>query len=154
MAKLPYKEGTWFAIPLRQGGYAVGLVARHVPRVGRIILAYLFGPKRETIPSIEELENLTSDMAIKKAHVGDLHLIEGRWPIIGDSPNWRRERWPSPFFLRKEDLGKVAWRVEYDDDNPNRVISERRVPYDSTEYEGDGLYGAGAAEIVVSRMLA
>lgn len=51
MAKrLPYREGTWFALPLRKGGYAVGVVARMAPR-GRIILAYFFGPKRNQIPS-------------------------------------------------------------------------------------------------------
>lgn len=153
MATLPYKEGTWFAVPLRQGGYAVGLVARHVPVEGKIALAYFFGPKRQTIPSVEELDGLTPNMAIKAVRVGDLGLVEGSWPIIGDPPNWQRERWPIPAFVRKDDLGRVAWRVEYDYDDPNRVISEQRVPYETTGYERDALCGAGAAEIVVSRML-
>jgi len=96
MAKLPYKEGTWFAVPLRGGGYATGLVARHIPGEGKIVLAYFFGPKRQTIPSMEELEGLTPDMAIKVIRVGDLGLFEGSWPIVGDSPKWQRERWPMP----------------------------------------------------------
>ena len=150
--KLPYREGTWFAVPLRQGGYAAGRIARHSPK-GEIILAYFFGPKREAIPTLEELEKLTPDSAIKVVKVGALGIIEGSWPIVGDSPAWEREEWPIPPFVRKDDIGKAAWRVVYADDNPNQVISEHRIPYDSSGYESDGLYGAGAAEVVVSRML-
>lgn len=153
MTKLPYKEGTWFAIPLRQGGYAAGVVARHVPREGKIVLAYFFGPKLDTIPALRELACLLPDAAIKIARVGDLSLLEGNWPIIGDSPNWQRDKWPMPAFIRRDDIGKAAWRVDYADDNPNQVISEQRVFYDSTQYERDVLSGAGAAEIVISRML-
>ena len=149
--KLPYREGTWFAIPLRQGGYAVGRVARHSGNGG--ILAYFFGPKRETIPTLEELETLTPDCPIKILRAGDLGIIEGSWPIIGDSPTWKREDWPIPPFVRKDDIGKAAWRVVYADENPLEVISERRIPYDSSEYERDGLHGAGAAEVVISKML-
>ncbi len=28
MAKQKYEEGDWFAVPLRNGGYALGVVAR------------------------------------------------------------------------------------------------------------------------------
>jgi hypothetical protein len=150
--KLSYKEGTWFAIPLRQGGYAAGRVARHSPK-GEIILAYYFGPKRETIPTLDELDKLTPNSAIRVAKVGALGIIEGSWPIIGDSPKWEREKWPMPDFIRRDDIGKVAWRVVYADDNPNQVIAEQRIPYDSSGYESDGLDGAGAAEIIITKML-
>lgn len=149
--ELPYKEGTWFAIPLRQGGFAAGRVARHSGN--GCILAYFFSPKRETIPTLEELENLTPDSAIKVLRAGDLGIIEGSWPIVGDSPQWERDKWPIPAFIRRDDIGKVAWRVLYADDNPLQVISEQRIPYDSTGYERDALSGAGAAEAHVSRML-
>ncbi len=149
--KLPYKEGTWFAIPLRQGGYAAGRVARHSGN--GCILAYFFGPKRETIPALDELDNLTSDSAIRVARVGDLGIIEGSWPIIGDSAKWEREKWPIPAFIRKDDIGKAAWRIVYADDNPLQIITEERIPYDSSGYERDGLDGAGAAEIVLTRLL-
>lgn len=153
MMKLPYKEGTWFAIPLRQGGYIPGIVARHVPDEGKIMLAYLFGPKREVIPTLDELGGLAPDSAIKVARVGDLGIIEGTWPIIGDTPNWEREKWPIPPFVRKDDLGKTACRVVYADDDPNQVISEERIPYESSGYERDSLLGAGAAEVAVSRLV-
>jgi hypothetical protein len=153
VGKLPYKEGTWFAIPLRKGGYAAGLVARLIPGQGKIILAYLFGPKREAIPSIGELGRLSPDMAIKIARIGDLALIDGSWPIIGEAADWRREKWPTPAFIRRDDIGRIAWQVEYSDENPNQVVAERRVPYETAGFEKDGLLGAGAAEIVLTKLL-
>jgi hypothetical protein len=116
-------------------------------------VAYFFSPKRETVPTLDELKKLTPDSAIKIAQIGDLGIIEGSWPVIGDSPNWEREKWPIPAFIRRDDIGKVAWRVVYADDDPNQVISEQRIPYESSGYEKDSLLGAGAAEVVISRML-
>lgn len=40
-----YREGSRFAVPLRQGGYAVGLVARVNPR--GVLLGYFFGPRHD-----------------------------------------------------------------------------------------------------------
>jgi hypothetical protein len=150
--KLPYKEGTWFAVPLRQGGYAVGRVARHTPE-GEIILAYLFGPKRERVPTLDEVEHLEPHEAVKAIHVGYLGLLDGSWPVIGDSPRWERERWPMPAFIRKDDLSRTAWRVIYSDDDPNSVVSEQRIPYETAELESAGLYGAKAVEAVLSQLL-
>jgi hypothetical protein len=106
--KLPYKEGTWFAIPLQQGGYAVGRVAR-LSGDG-IILAYFFGPKRETVPTLADLGSLTPDSALAVVRAGDLGLIEGSWPIIGDAPVWEREKWPMPAFVRRDEIGKARRR--------------------------------------------
>ncbi|MCA9090167.1 MAG: immunity 26/phosphotriesterase HocA family protein [Planctomycetaceae bacterium] len=150
---LPYKEGTWFAVPLRQGGYATGVVARHVPGEGKIILAYFFGPKRDTVATMEELGTLSPGDAIKVVRVGDLGIMEGSWPLIGESEQWDREKWPIPPFIRKDDISKTAWRVVYADDNPNEVILEESVSYETSEYERDALFGTGAAEIVVTQLL-
>ncbi len=45
---LPYQEGDWFAVPLRSGGYGVGLVAR-APGNG-IVLGCFFGTRYDTLP--------------------------------------------------------------------------------------------------------
>lgn len=150
--KLPYKEGTWFAVPLRQGGYAVGRVARHTPK-GEIILAYFFGPKRERVPTLEEIDRLEPAEAIKVMRVGYLGLLDGSWPVIGDSPRWERERWPIPAFIRKDDLSRTAWRVIYSDDDPNTVVSEQRIPYEAAGLEKDSLLGDKAVEAVLSQIL-
>jgi Immunity protein 26 len=148
---LPYDEGTWFAVPLRQGGYGVGVVARHSGE--GVVLIYLFGPRRERPPQLREVERLASTDAVKVAQAGDLGLIEGSWPIIGKSLSWRRCEWPMPEFLRKDDITRTAWLVTRSDDNPNKVLSEKRVPFDTTGFERDFLSGAGAVEIKLTKLL-
>jgi hypothetical protein len=149
---LPYENGTWFAVPLREGGYGTGLVARH-SRDG-VILVYLFGPKRKTPPELGSVEKLTRVDAVKVSVAGDLGLIEGRWPIIGKSPSWKPEEWPVPKFVRRDDITKTAWLVTYADDNPLLVVAEERVPFDIEGFERDALSGAGAVEIQLTRLLA
>jgi hypothetical protein len=151
--QLPYKEGTWFAVPLKKGGYAAGRVARHSPK-GCVVLAYLFGPKREDVPSLDEVAHLRPDEAISVEMVGDLGLINGSWPIIGNSAHWNRGGWPVPVFIRRVDvLVKSAWRVQYSDDDPNVVLSEERIPYDPTLPNTDGLSGSGAVENWLTHVL-
>ncbi|SRR5579875_1835408 len=150
--KLPYKEGTWFAIPLQQSGYAIGRVGRYAPG-GKIILAYLFGPKRGHVPKLSEINNLEPCEAIKVIRVSDLGLIDGHWPIIGDSPSWERNRWPIPTFVRRDDLGKVAWQVVYSDSDPNMVVFEQRISCETIKLESASLYGAKAVEALLSQIL-
>jgi len=87
--KLPYREGTWFAVPLQEGGFAAGLVARTTSR-GRVILCYFFGPRQESVPILAEVEGLQPSGAIRALRVGDLGLIQGDWPIVGQSAAWYR----------------------------------------------------------------
>jgi hypothetical protein len=48
MENIKYREGDWFAVPLRNGGFAVGLVARANPKAA--LLGYFFGPKTKGYP--------------------------------------------------------------------------------------------------------
>ena len=152
MTKGVYREGTWFAIPLRDGGFGVGVAARVSRRGG--VLGYFFGPRRLTVPSLAEVEGLTSDQAILVELFGDLGLIQGRWPIIGRAPSWDRQRWPMPVFGRFEDLTGRAFRVEYDEDNLPAIV--REVPASREEVERlpkDGVSGAGFLEKVLTKLL-
>src|SRR5205809_5963188 len=105
---LPYKEGALFAVPLATGKYAVGIVAR-TSRKGKIILAYFFGPARQTVPEKRELAGLCPQDSVRIARVGDLSLIDKTWPIIGQLEPWDRNRWPIPPFVRRDDIMKRAW---------------------------------------------
>jgi hypothetical protein len=149
--RLPYKEGDWFTAPLRPGGYAVGRVARMAPG-GKIILAYFFGPAHESAPGISDVASLRPQEAILKVRVGDLGFVERSWLVIGTT-DWRREDWPVPAFVRRDDLSRSAWAVTYADSDPNTVVSEQRVPYTEGTFDRDAVYGAGAAEILLSRLL-
>ncbi len=149
--KLPYREGTWFGVPLRKGGFAVGVVARATAK-GKVILCYFFGPRRETVPPLGDIERLEPTDSIRVIRVGDLSLIDGDWQIIGQATSWKRSDWPMPAFVRKDDLSRKAWRIQYSDDDPSAIDHGEPEHYEST-LERDAMFGAGAAEIVLTELL-
>ena len=148
---LPYREGTLFAVPLRQGGFAVGVVARAAVS-GRVVLCYFFGPRRMAVPSLAQVDRPDNSATVCILRVGDLSLLDGGWPIIGPCSLWERSEWPVPAFVRKDELACRAWRVEYSDDDPSKVLREHPEPFESA-LERDALFGAGAAELVLTRIL-
>lgn len=147
--KQPYHEGSWFAVPLLAGGYGSGLVARLAPS-SRIMLAYLFGPRHAHLPPLAPLLRLRADDALR---VGDMALASGRWPVLGETPDWNPAAWPMPAYLRRADALRRAWRVTYSDQDPSRSEREESVPYDTQGMETDSLYGYGSAELLLSRLL-
>lgn len=149
--KATIDEGTWFAVPLRSKGFAVGVVARTSPG-GGIVLAYFFGKKWDRPPTLGEIKGLHPEEALRVLRVGDLGLIDRTWPVLGRDPDWRRGEWPVPPFARKDDLSRRAWRVHYSDRDANLVESETPISYD-TNVERDAVLGAGAAEIVLTKLL-
>jgi hypothetical protein len=150
---ISYQEGTAFALPLRSGGYATGVVARITPR-GGVALVYLFGPARKIPLSQSELVCLRPEDALLVARIGDLSLLDGTWKIIGQFPGWNREEWPMPPFVRREDITKKAWLVRYSDQDANLAEFEEPIDYPKvSEFDRDAVLGAGAAEIVMTKML-
>ncbi len=149
--KLPYREGTWFAVPLRTGGYAVGLVSRATIN-GKVIFCYFFGPRRTSVPTLSDVENFKAISAVKLARVGDLALIRREWPIVGHSTLWKRSDWPMPPFVRRSELSGKAWRVHHSNSDPTAIDREEPEPYEST-LERDSVFGAGAMELVLTNLL-
>jgi hypothetical protein len=147
----PYREGSWFAVPLRNGGYATGLVARMSPQ-GKIVLVYLFGPRFDSVPRLEEVSGLRAADALKAIRTGDMALANGRWPVIGDGAGFARADWPVPVFIRRHDALRRAWRATYADDpaKPEREVS---VPYETEGLELDSLYGYGSTELLLTKLL-
>jgi hypothetical protein len=147
----PYREGSWFAVPLKNGGYATGLVARLSPQ-GKVMLAYLFGPTHWTLPTLAEVQELKPADALKVIRTGDVAVANGRWPVIGNMVNYRREDWPVPMFIRRADALKRAWQATYADDpaKPEREVS---VPYETQGLESDSLYGYGSTELLMTKRL-
>jgi len=140
-------------VPLRSGGYAVGVVARMAPR-GRVLTGYFFGPRRTEFPSIDDLRGLRRDVAVLVQRFGDLNLVEGNWPILGYSVGWNREEWPIPAFGRFVEIDGKAWRVEYKNDDPNSVPRETRISAEEyRQLPNNALLGAGAVEIRLTQLL-
>ena len=92
---------------------------------------------------------------------GQLPSVQPRSPaaieIVADKDGdgWNRRQWPTPVFVRYEELTGRSFRVFYDDNDPNKVLREERVPPGEAEQAPkDGLMGAGFAEAALSRLLA
>jgi hypothetical protein len=153
MAKVKYREGVWFAVPLRDGGFAVGLVARANP--GGVLLGYFFGPLRSEVPALDDVAGLQPADAVLVRKFGHLGIVQGKWPLLGQLDGWDRRQWPTPVFVRYEELTGRSFRVFYDDGDPSRVLREEQVASGEAEQAPkDGLIGAGFAETALSRLLA
>ncbi len=151
--KLPYREGDVFAVPLRDGGYGIGIVARMDGKGA--VLGYFFDRRYEAAPAAADVGRLTALDAVLIQIFGDVGLVRGTWPVIGQLRDWRREEWPMPAFGRHEELTGRYFRVEYSDDDPNSRPHE--VPISQEEFERlpeDGAAGFGFIEARLTRLLA
>ena len=149
---LQYREGDFFAVPLREGGFATGLVARSGPK-GRVLLGYFFGPRRTEPATLADVRRFVPGDAILVARFGDLSLQKQEWPIIGQAA-WNREMWPVPDFGRVDTVsGNLGWRVSYADDDPTVVDREIECsPGEALLLPRDSLLGSGAVEIKLSKL--
>ncbi|WP_374359822.1 Imm26 family immunity protein [Pseudoduganella danionis] len=151
--KPSYREGSWFAVPLLDGAYCWGMVARLAP-ASKIMLAYLFGPRLPQLLTVEQLDLFAPQQALRILRVGDMALASGHWPVLGQSQHWQAADWPMPQFLRRAHGLQRAWRVTYADADPSRTEREEAVPYDTPGLETDSLFGYGSVELLLTRLLA
>jgi Immunity protein 26 len=153
MDKVKYREGDWFAVPLRNGGFAVGLIARANP--GGVLLGYFFGPLRPEVPALKDVASLRPSDALLIRKFGHLGIVEGKWPLLGRLDGWDRRDWLTPVFVRYEELTGRSFKVFYDDNDQNTVLREEQVAPGALEQAPkDGLMGAGFAEAALTRLLA
>src|SRR5881392_968160 len=97
-SRLSYREGDVFAVPLHDGSHAIGVVAR----IGNgAVLGYFFDQRYENVPDISDVGELSHRSAGLIQIFGDLGLIRGTWPVLGQLPSWQREEWPMPAFGRR-----------------------------------------------------
>jgi hypothetical protein len=149
--KRPYSEGSVFLVPLTNGGYARGVVAR-ASRRGRGLLGYFFGPRLPSMNAVT-LDDLKPTYTVLRVIFGDLGLINGKWPVAGIIPDWDRSQWPMPDFVRRDPLGRLRpVLVRYCDNDPMRIEAEYPIDDDSG-LPSDSAYGYGAVEIELTKLL-
>jgi hypothetical protein len=143
-----YSEGDVFAVPLRDHGWVVGVLARHS---GNAVVAYFYGPRLAEPPT--SFPALEPEDAFSIEHFGDLRLADGTWPVIGHIADWSRRRFPIPDFGRVDGSGR-AFRGTYFDDDVSKMPVERLVSLDEVMRLPDGgSSGAGFVEIMLTRLL-
>lgn len=150
--KINYKEGSCIAIPLRQGGYARGIVAR-INKKGKIF-GYFFGPKFRSLEDIVGCQNLKYTDAIFVGRFGDLGLLNKEWKVIGTIPHWNREEWPLTAFIRIDEFTNRAWLSYYDENDLSCIGEEEVSPKLKDKYPYDSFMGYGAVEIELTELLA
>lgn len=149
MARLAYQNGTWFNIPLRSGGFARGVVARHDGK-GQAF-GYFFGPWLE-VQEVKVPSDLGPDDRILWGMFGDLRL-SSIWSIIGTDESWNESEWPMPAFVRIDEHTGIAFLTTYDEVT-FRCDSETRCdPKFVKNHPYDRLMGAGAVEIRLTNLL-
>jgi hypothetical protein len=150
---LPYAEGTCFGVPLRTGGFGVGIAAR-LDGEG-VVFGFFFAPMREKLPTLSDMQGiLTPDDAILAGKFGDLYLIDGKWPVIGRYTPWVRDLWAPPPLIRVDDRDSgLAFLSVYSDDDLEFIREERCSPTLVGMYPQDRLMGAGAVEVRLTKLL-
>jgi hypothetical protein len=151
MKRLPYVEGSVILVPLRNGGFARGVVARATQN-GKGVFGYFFGPRLVSAKGAA-IDDLDPAKAILRVRFGDLGLINGEWQVLGNVPKWNRAEWPMPDFVRRDPLGVLKPRlVRYSDDDPNRIEAEQVID-DDAGLPTDSASGYGAVEIKLTKLL-
>lgn len=150
--KLPYREGDWFAVPLGDGHYALGIAARVAGNGG--VIGYFFGPRYDHIPVAEEIQDLSPAQAVLVANFGDLGLIKGQWPVIFRPADWNKEEWPMPIFGRVHPITGRGFRTLYSESDLATPVWEERIPADEArQLPEDSAWGYQAVEIHLARTL-
>ena len=151
-----YREGQWFAVPLRRGGYAIGIIVRgsYKTKGG---LGYFFGPKYLNIPSDKDTIEKKPNEAILITRFGDLGIVMGSWPLIQSSRSFYKQEWPIPKFGTEISLlpGKGFIR-EYNHAETGKWILVGEKVIKISEIVGlpeDASLGGGAVEIKLTILL-
>lgn len=146
-----HAEGDVFVLPLRDGGFARGVVARSDGQ-GRAF-GYFFGPRLAGPEDARVDASLRPEDALLIGKFGDLGLLEGAWRVIGRIEPWSRTDWPMPPQGRIGDGEEVGFLSWYDEDTLECIAEERRPREDLAPYPYDRLMGYGAVEIRLGDLL-
>ena len=147
--KIRAREGDVFAIPLRDSGYAIGLIARENKKM---TLGYFFNKIYPEAPEEVPASDLDLANVIHIAKFSSLGIEEGVWPVLKSPFVFKREEWPMPVFQMYDSLRKIYLAVVYDE----TLLHDKRhvIPEEEAKllFES-GLQGYGFVEARLTRLL-
>jgi hypothetical protein len=119
-----------------------------------LLFGYFFGPVRDTVPTLDELQHLHPSDAVFAGRFGYLGLKGGTWPVIGRFARWERDQWAMPPLIRHQELTGRAYKAFYDDHDPSKVVRVEAAP-PGTEVDGpsDDVMGDGFVELSLTWQL-
>ncbi len=154
--KLKYNEGDWFAVPLTNKQFALGLVAR-VDRNMHEILGYFFGEVFVAVPVLEQEPTYSPADAVLMGWVGERGIVYGTWPLVLRGHSIDKQKWPVPVFAQRDMVHpEMGTWLRYDNDQPSSMapVEGQYVPWSEIAHlPKDGLYGHIALELRLSLIL-
>lgn len=148
-----FGEGDWFGLPVKGGGWALGVIARRRPR-SSALLGYFFGPRHPEPPVLADAEGLTAEDAAFVCIFGYLGFKKEQWPVLGKLDDWNRDAWPMPVFTQTARGSVKPVRVFYDPDDPSKVIRRELIrPDEPTDGPESGSFGHVAVSIRLGNLL-
>ena len=149
-----YSEGDFFAVPLKTGGFAIGLAL--CLGIKHDVVARFFGPVRDSLPSLDELKNLREINSAHIEHFLDDGLRDGSWEVIGQYPEWDAYDWPIPKFgwLERSPSNSEGQAFEVELDENLRASRQKKVSiehFNTLPYEV--LVGSKDVEITLALAL-
>lgn len=151
--KLNYAEGDCFSVPLREGSFALGVIARMNSK--GVVFGYFFGPKVDDVGLLDPT-SIELDSHVLMGQFGDLGFLKGDWKVVGKVADWSRDTWVMPPCLRWESGESKAMLCTYDE-NSLKAIAEKEVLVSDIavkDYPADRLMGYGSVERKLSKILA
>ncbi|MDR1141258.1 MAG: immunity 26/phosphotriesterase HocA family protein [Planctomycetaceae bacterium] len=143
--KINYSEGDCFLVPLENGSYVRGVVARFSGD-GKVF-SFFFLPKYEHIADAIVDDYLTPVNSLYVGFHSDLGLLDNRWKVFGKISPWIREDWVLPVLgFTDPTLGKWG-ELRYYDEITLQMCRQERVPIEKViNLPNDGCAGDGYIE--------
>lgn len=148
--KLKVKEGDVFAVPLLQGGFAIGLIARNHKTSN---LGYFFAKIFTSVPNESDTAGISRWPVALIGQFSAIGIQEGEWPLLKTNFQFNREDWPIPVLKMQEPISEQYFAVIYDD----TLFNEERHRITKEEADrlfGHGVYGYVALQKKLSSILA
>jgi Immunity protein 26 len=116
---IKFPEGTLFSVPLEDGRYAIGLIARRAPKKGKFngIFGYFWGPFSSIADCRKNAASLSVNVSVMHQICGGTFLKNSRWQVLGYIADFDRRKWPFPDFYQHPPDTNQYFRVRFDEDD-------------------------------------
>jgi Immunity protein 26 len=149
------QEGNVVSIPLTDGRFAVGVLARVEtarPRKPYGIFVYFFGPYLSSDISQNRISALESSKAILCLKTSALDIYREIWKTVGRIEPWDRKAWPLPELFQNNLGSNIFYKVRLDERDLVTQTQRTRMLNDGGLTTND-LYGSGAAQVELSKKM-
>jgi hypothetical protein len=145
-------EGNIISIPIDDGRYAVGVLARVEtarPRKPYGIFVYFFGPFNDPDRAVVKPIYLNPKHYVIRLNTSALDIYSGVWKWLGVIDQWDRNEWPFPDFCQHTKGERTFYRIRYDENDLATQIFRVRM-LDGGGLDDNIIYGTGAAQQKIS----